>query len=90
MKPLLLSHFTATSCIGTGLPATLDSLTRQASGLAQCDFDTVDLDTWIGRVDGVDAIAMPAGMEDWDCRNNRLLQLALEQVLGAKEVAVEY
>ena len=79
MKPLLLSHFTATSCIGTGLSATLDSLEKEASGLAPCDFDTVDLDTWIGQVDGVDDIAMPPGMEDWDCRNNRLLQLALEQ-----------
>ena len=79
MKPLLLSNFTATSCIGTGLSDTLAALTGQASGLVQCDFDTVDLDTWIGRVDGVDAVAMRAGMEDWDCRNNRLLQLALEQ-----------
>lgn len=79
MKPLLLSHFTATSCIGTGLSATLASLENQSSGLAPCDFDTVDLATWIGRVDGVDDVAMPAGMADWDCRNNRLLQLALEQ-----------
>ena len=79
MKPLLLSHFTATSCIGTGLSATLASLTGQASGLVQCDFDTVDLDTWIGRVDGVDDVTIRPGMEDWDCRNNRLLQLALEQ-----------
>ena len=79
MKPLLLSQFTATSCIGTGLSATLAALEAQRSGLVQCDFDNVDLDTWIGRVDGVDDIAMKAGMEDWDCRNNRLLQLALEQ-----------
>jgi 3-oxoacyl-[acyl-carrier-protein] synthase-1 len=79
LKPLLLSHFTATSCIGTGLSATLSTLEQQGSGLAPCDFDTVDLATWIGRVDGVDDVAMRAGMEHWDCRNNRLLQLALEQ-----------
>jgi 3-oxoacyl-[acyl-carrier-protein] synthase-1 len=79
LKPLLLSHFTATSCIGTGLSATLASLGNQSSGLAPCDFDTVDLATWIGRVDGVDDVVMPARMADWDCRNNRLLQLALEQ-----------
>jgi 3-oxoacyl-[acyl-carrier-protein] synthase-1 len=79
LKPLLLSHYTAASCIGTGLSATLSSLERQRSGLVRCDFDTVDLDTWIGRVDGVDDVAMKPGMEDWDCRNNRLLQLALEQ-----------
>ena len=79
MKPLLLTHYTATSCIGTGLDATLQSLRAQASGLTQCNFDTVDLDTWIGEVDGVDQVAMLPGLEAWDCRNNRLLQLALEQ-----------
>jgi 3-oxoacyl-[acyl-carrier-protein] synthase-1 len=79
LKPLLLTYYTATSCIGTGLDATLQSLRAQASGLTQCNFDTVDLDTWIGEVDGVDQVAMLPGLEAWDCRNNRLLQLALEQ-----------
>ena len=58
---------------------TLQSLREQASGLARCNFDTVDLDTWIGEVDGLDGIRMRPGMEEYDCRNNRLLQLALEQ-----------
>ncbi len=79
LKPLQLTHYTATSCIGTGLDATLRSLQAQASGLTQCNFDTVDLDTWIGEVDGVDQVTMLPGLEAWDCRNNRLLQLALEQ-----------
>ena len=79
LKPLLLSHFTATSCIGTGLDATLASLKAQASGLSPCHFDTVDLDTWIGEVPAVDAVQLPPALADYDCRNNRLLQLALEQ-----------
>jgi 3-oxoacyl-[acyl-carrier-protein] synthase-1 len=79
LKPLLLSHFTATSCLGAGLAATLQALRAEASGLTHCDFDSVDLDTWIGKVDGLDQVSLPAGLEDYDCRNNRLLQLALEQ-----------
>ena len=79
MKPLLLSHFTATSCIGRGLNQTLVALRRRTSGLTHCDFDTVDLDTYIGVAAGVDDTVIRADLRDYDCRNNRLLQLALEQ-----------
>ncbi len=79
LKPLLLSHFTATSCIGHGLSQTLEALRQRKSGLTPCDFDTVDLDTYIGVVDGVDDTIIRADLRDHDCRNNRLLQMALEQ-----------
>lgn len=79
MKPLLLSHFTATSCIGRGLRATLDALRQQKKTLKPCDFETVDLTTFIGEVEGVDTVKMAPGMADYDCRNNRLAQLGLEQ-----------
>ncbi|MES2181422.1 MAG: beta-ketoacyl-[acyl-carrier-protein] synthase family protein [Pseudomonadota bacterium] len=79
MKPLLLSHFTATSCIGRGLQQTLDALHHGRCGLKLCDFETVDLATFIGEVAGVDDVKMAASMADYDCRNNRLAQLALEQ-----------
>ena len=79
MKPLLLSHFTATSCIGRGLDQTLDALRAGRSGLATCAFETVDLDTFIGEVMGVDAVQLPAHLAAFNCRNNRLAQLALEQ-----------
>lgn len=79
MKPLFLSHFTATSCIGRGRFQTLQALRQRKSGLTHCDFDTVDLDTYIGAVPGLDAVPMRAGMQAYDSRNNRLLQVALEQ-----------
>lgn len=50
---------------------------RQA--LKPCDFETVDLQTFIGEVEGVDNVVMPAGMQEYDCRNNRLAKLGLEQ-----------
>jgi 3-oxoacyl-[acyl-carrier-protein] synthase-1 len=79
MKPLLLKAFTATSCIGTGLTQTLDALMAERSGLSICEFETVDLDTRIGKVEGVDEERLPADLARFDCRNNRLAELALRQ-----------
>ena len=87
MKPLLLDSFTATSCIGTGLAATYESLAARRSGLKECDFETVDIATHIGEVPGVDAVRLPAELSRFDCRNNRLAELALRQ--DGLEEAVE-
>ena len=78
MTPLLLSAFTATTCLGRGLAATRDALVAGRSGLAPCAFETVALDTWIGEVAGVDEQRLPEALADYDCRNNRLTQLGLE------------
>ncbi|MBB3012882.1 beta-ketoacyl-ACP synthase [Cupriavidus alkaliphilus] len=79
MSPLLFSHFTATSCLGAGLDATLAALRAQRGGLAPCRFGDVALDTYVGEVAGLDAVTLPAALAMFDCRNNRLAQLALEQ-----------
>lgn len=39
----------------------------------------MDLPTCLGKVEGLDAITLRADLQDFDCRNNRLAQLALEQ-----------
>ena len=93
MKPLLLSHFTATSCLGHGLVKTLDALTHNRSGLVQCAFETVNIDTFIGEVAGVDAVQLPVHLSAFDCRNNRLAQLALEQdnfILAVQAAIAKY
>jgi 3-oxoacyl-[acyl-carrier-protein] synthase-1 len=79
MRPLLVKDFTCTSCIGTGLAQTLESLLARRSGLKRCEFETVDIDTHIGEVPGVDATCLPAELSRFDCRNNRLAELALRQ-----------
>jgi 3-oxoacyl-[acyl-carrier-protein] synthase I len=79
MKPLLLETFTATSCIGTGVAAILQSLLEQRSGLAGCEFETVDIDTHIGEVAAIDAVRLPQNLHKYECRNNRLAELALQQ-----------
>jgi 3-oxoacyl-[acyl-carrier-protein] synthase-1 len=77
VSPLVLRSFTATSAIGRGLAATLESLHGQRSGLAPCRFETVSLDTCVGEVAGVDAVALPRELAEFECRNNRLAWLAL-------------
>ena len=77
MSPLILTSFTATSAIGRGLTATLASLRAKRCGLAPCSFETVSLDTCVGEVAGVDEVALPRELAEFDCRNNRLAWLAL-------------
>ncbi len=87
MTPLVLATFTATSCIGRGVEQTREALIAERSGLAKCRFETVDLDTYIGEVPGVDAQALPRELRRFDCRNNRLAELGLRQDGFADAVA---
>lgn len=80
MTPIRLSHFTASSCLGCGLEATLTALHGQRGGLAPCQFETVrDLDTYVGEVPTVDDAPLPAALAQYECRNNRLAFLGLHQ-----------
>jgi len=79
LRPLPISAFTATSCLGRGLAPSLESLLAGRSGLAPCRFETVDLATFVGEVPGLEAHALPPALARFDCRNNRLADLALAQ-----------
>jgi 3-oxoacyl-[acyl-carrier-protein] synthase-1 len=100
MKPLAITAFTATSALGRGTGAMLEALRRGASGLKPNDFDRAELRAWIGRVAGLEDKPVTGALAEFDCRNNRLAQLGLEQdgfieavsraraQYGAKRVAV--
>jgi 3-oxoacyl-[acyl-carrier-protein] synthase-1 len=79
MKPLAITACTLTTALGAGCAATLDALAAQRSGLAPVRFLDVPLSTWTGEVAGADAVALPANLSDFDCRNNRLAWLGLQQ-----------
>jgi 3-oxoacyl-[acyl-carrier-protein] synthase-1 len=79
VKPLLLAEFTATSCVGQGVAPTLSALVEQRSGLKRCEFETVKIDTHIGEVPGVDAQPLPKDLQIFNCRNNRLAELGVQQ-----------
>src|SRR5207237_511375 len=79
MKALALTSFTATSCIGRGVAATLAALRERRTGLERCAFETVTLDAFVGEVAGVDEAPLPPELREYECRNNRLAQLGLVQ-----------
>jgi 3-oxoacyl-[acyl-carrier-protein] synthase-1 len=54
-------------------------LLDRRSGLRRCDLPHVGLDTWIGRVEGLESRTLPPELLRFDCRNNRLAELALTQ-----------
>lgn len=78
MRTLRLTSFTLTSALGHGLQPTLEALRAQRSGLTHKHWETVDIDTCIGEVTGLDDFAVRADLLRFDCRNNRLAQLAME------------
>jgi 3-oxoacyl-[acyl-carrier-protein] synthase I len=79
-----------TSALGAGLQATLAALRERRSGLARQSWETVDLDTCIGQVAGLDDIEIRSDLRAFDCRNNRLAQHALEHdgLVAAVQAAI--
>jgi 3-oxoacyl-[acyl-carrier-protein] synthase-1 len=76
---LMISACTLVNALGRGTRVCFDALEQARGGLRRCDFDDADLDTWIGRVDGLEAAPVVTELSSFDCRNNRLAQLGLQQ-----------
>ena len=84
IAPLRIGAYTATTALGAGRMAQLDALRARRGGLRRNDFGPARTDgsllpTWIGRVDGLEDSALPASLAAYECRNNRLAWLALQQ-----------
>jgi 3-oxoacyl-[acyl-carrier-protein] synthase I len=87
MQPLVISRFSAVNSLGSGSEAMRQALQKKESGLARCDFETARIDTYIGRVREVDDFRVRRDLSHYDCRNNRLAQLCLEQDGFAQAIA---
>lgn len=84
MPALAVRAYTATSALGRGRDAHAQALRERRSGMRRNDFaptapGEAPLECWIGRVDGLENVRLPAELADCDCRNNRLAWLALQQ-----------
>jgi 3-oxoacyl-[acyl-carrier-protein] synthase I len=79
VQALSLRSFTMTSAVGSGLASTLAALRDKRSGITRTPWETVDLDTCIGELGGLDAVVIRPHLKAFDCRNNRLAQVGLEQ-----------
>jgi 3-oxoacyl-[acyl-carrier-protein] synthase-1 len=79
MRPLFVTGLSIASALGAGLERTFSALREGRSGLRQNDFEPFPHSTWIGRVDGLESAPLTGEFARFDCRNNRLAQLALGQ-----------
>jgi 3-oxoacyl-[acyl-carrier-protein] synthase-1 len=77
MIPLRITGHSIVCPAGIGLSELTAALREGRSGLRPNDFGESPIPTWIGRVPGVEAVALPDRLADWDCRNNRLAWLAM-------------
>ena len=79
IEPLSIRAYSVTTALGRGLAAQYDALATRTSGLRPNDFTVTALDCWIGRVNGIEEAPLPDHLAQWECRNNRLAWLALQQ-----------
>jgi 3-oxoacyl-[acyl-carrier-protein] synthase-1 len=79
VQPLFVNAYTAVTALGAGCAAHHAALVAMRSGLAPNDFAPARIDSYIGRVAGVEAVELPETLRDFDCRNNRLAWLGLQQ-----------
>lgn len=79
IAPLNITSFTLCSSLGNGVLKNLEALKLQQSGLKLSDFKGSGLKAYIGEVDGVNDIKIPDELARFDCRNNRLAYLCLQQ-----------
>jgi 3-oxoacyl-[acyl-carrier-protein] synthase-1 len=77
--PLAVSAVTVTSALGAGVATHAAALRERRGGLRRNDFTASPLETWIGRVTGLEGIDVPETASRLDSRNNRLAWLALGQ-----------
>ena len=78
MTLLRITHYTLSSALGHGRTAHWASLRDGQSGLRPARFDTSDIQCYVGEVAGLSE-ALPAALSEFDCRNNRLAWLGLQQ-----------
>ena len=71
-----LTGLTAVSALGAGVAAHADALRTRCSGLRPNDYEGAT-GGWIGRVPGIGSHRLPPDLQAYDCRNNRLADMAL-------------
>ena len=79
IPPLAVTGFSATSALGHGTTAHAEALRGKRGGLRANDFSSAPLECFIGRVNGVEAAPLPPELSHWECRNNRLAWMGLQQ-----------
>jgi len=79
MIALYFRNYTTVNALGRGVAETVQALFESRSGLRPCDFEDVNLEAYIGRVEGIEECPIGEKLAQFDCRNNRLALLGLQQ-----------
>ena len=80
MTALPVAASTLVNACGTGWANVRRALRDDTGGLRRNDFEpALGLDTWIGRVAGLEDAALPPALAHFDCRNHRLALACLAQ-----------
>ena len=79
IKSIQLTHFTAVSALGYGLDAHYQALMTEQGALRPCDYQTAKINTYIGRVSGLENQIWPSEWLSYYSRNNLLALMALQQ-----------
>lgn len=79
VAPLRINAYTVCSAVARGRKGTLEALRSRSGGLSENDFGPQPVQTYIGRVRGIEDEPLPEHLTHWDCRNNRLAWLGLRQ-----------
>ncbi len=75
--PLAMTGRSTVTAFGAGTEALRRALHERRTGLAPCAFPGAPEGVWAGQVTGLEAAAPPPALSTFDCRNNRLAELAL-------------
>ncbi len=93
--PIAVTAYTASCAVGRGKSSLLTAMRERKSGLQPCSFapfaDAPHIDSWVGEVADLDQVALPGELAHFDCRNQRLAWLALQQddFLASTRAAVQ-
>ncbi|MCO6418005.1 beta-ketoacyl-ACP synthase [Siccirubricoccus sp. KC 17139] len=86
-SPMRISAGTVVTALGAGLGPLRAALQERRGGLAPCSFPGAPGGIWAGAVAGLEEAAPPPDLAVYDCRNNRLAELALRSDGFAAAVA---
>lgn len=78
MHPIHIPAYTLTCALGAGLDAIRGAIRNECSGLSPEPWPRCEVETWLGRVPGVDDRS-PNVDDRWNCRNNRLARLGIDK-----------
>lgn len=87
MQPLFVCDYTLTTALGRGVNENWEKIAAGQTGLSARTLQAeTPVNTWVGEVSGVDQVILPEEHLAFNCRNNRLAYLALQQDSFAQKV----